>query len=173
MEDDIEELRFEEIDDNDFTTSEHIEEVETLKDETFMNFYNPIRNIFANDNSLLDKFSLCKSHIQRLELLLNQEVVKTSLSELSVQREAVTEDVLLDLPENDTNQKPWKPPPKLSYGVHKKYPHLSKALDVRLKTFPYKSFNIKLQMFLGEILKNRRSSFSCKAENSSWRCSDS
>ena len=138
MEDDIEEFRFEEIDDDDFATSEQIEEVDTVNDETFTKFYNPIRQIFANDNSLLDKFSLCKSHIQRLELLLNQEVVKTSLSELSVQEEDVTEDVLLDLPENDNNPKPWKPPPKLSYGVNKKHPHLSKALDVSFKTLMYK-----------------------------------
>ena len=135
MEDEIEELKFEEIDDDfDFTPDEPSEdeaeaEIKPVEDH-FTSFYTPIRTVFANDSKLLEKFSSCKCHEERLKLLLEQNVVKTSLLELYRREQNVIEENLPTKPE--TEPKPWKELPKLSYGPHKKFPHFSKALEVRI-----------------------------------------
>ena len=136
MNDEVEELRFEEIDDDEFlaATEEQEDEVNELKPEQediFAAFYTPIRTVFANDAKLLEKLSSCKNHQERLLLLLEQEIVKTKLAELSIEKdEAVTEEVLPQKPDPEAVIKPWKTLPKLSYGPHKKFPHLSKAIEV-------------------------------------------
>ena len=131
-EEDIEDLKFEEVDDDYEEENDKDGEQERPKEGQFTQFYNPIRSAFAEDNSLLEKFSLCQSHAERLSLLLGMEVVTNSLADIRSEREAVKGEAIPERP--DTEPKPWKAPPKLSYGANKKYPHLSKALEVCILT---------------------------------------
>ena len=135
-EEDIEDLKFEEVDDDfeEALKADNTAEacLEPTKEEPFTQFYNPIRAAFADDNTLLEKFSLCQSHAQRLEILLGLEIVRSSLAGIK-SGEAVTGEAVPVKPESEP--KPWKTPPKLSYGSHKKYPHLSKALEVCLRSY--------------------------------------
>ena len=143
MNDEVEELRFEELDDDEFLAAIEDEEqeeteVNELKQEEediFAAFYTPIRTVFANDAKLLESLSACKNHQERILLILEQEIVKTKLAELKLEKdEAVTEEVLPEKPDPEAVIKPWKTLPKLSYGPHKKFPHLSKAIEVTLTT---------------------------------------
>ena len=127
-EEDIEDLKFEEVDDDYEAEASGEGEHEPPKEGRFTQFFNPIRSAFSEDNALLEKFTLCQSHAERLSLLLGMEVVTQSLAEIRAEREAVTGEAVPERP--NTEPKPWRAPPKLSYGVNKKYPHLSKALEV-------------------------------------------
>ena len=76
---DWEEARFEEIDDqitNDFkqVTIDDTEEEEEV--HSFNKYYGPIRATFSNDSKLLEDFSSCKEHKERLKILLDIEVVQ-------------------------------------------------------------------------------------------------
>ena len=157
MEEEIEELRFEELEDDDVDFLGQIDdkddEEEVLKpvDETFTQFYTPIRTVFANDSKLLERFSQCKTHEERLKVLLEQQTVQKSLSELSTQRnETLIPEVLPEKPENPP--KAWKAPPKLSYGPNKKYPHLSKALDVKFSKAEGRFLVAKQRINPGDVL---------------------
>ena len=159
MEEEIEDLRFEELedDDEDFLTQndnneqEEEEEIQKPVDETFTQFYTPIRTVFANDSKLLEKFSQCKSHEERLKVLLEQEPVQKSLSDVSSQRnETLIPEVLPEKPENPP--KAWKSPPKLSYGPNKKYPHLSKALEVKFSKAEGRFLVAKQKILPGDVL---------------------
>ena len=128
-EEDIEDLKFEEVDDDyEEEASGGEGDQESPKEGRFTQFYNPIRSAFAEDNALLEKFTLCQTHVERLTLLLGMEVVTNSLADIKAEREAVTGEAIPVRPDKEPN--PWRPPPKLSYGANKKYPHLSKALEV-------------------------------------------
>jgi len=57
------------------------------------------------------------------------QVVKNCLADIKSEREVVSAD---QVPEpSPTNPVQWKSVPKLSYGPNKKYPHLSKAVEVQ------------------------------------------
>jgi len=57
------------------------------------------------------------------------QVVKNCLADIKSEREVVSAD---QVPEpSPTNPVQWKSVPKLSYGPNKKYPHLSKAVEVK------------------------------------------
>ena len=145
-EEDIEDLKFEEVDDDYEEENDGEAEQEPPKEGRFNQFYNPIRAAFAEDNSLLEKFTLCQSHAERLSLLLGMEVVANSLAEIRSEREAVKGEAIPERP--DTEHKLWKAPPKLSYGANKKYPHLSKALEVCNLTekVPYSIFILAFRL---------------------------
>lgn len=80
---DWQEGRFEEIDDQiehdfqqfDLDEGNDIEEEE--EGHSFNKFYDPIRAAFSNDSKLLEDFSSCKEHKERLKILLNVEVKLT------------------------------------------------------------------------------------------------
>ena len=75
---DWEDARFEELED---PITNKFQKVDLDKDEededeghTFNKFYGPIRAAFSNDNKLLEDFSSCQEHKERLKILLNIEV---------------------------------------------------------------------------------------------------
>jgi len=124
----VEEIKFEELDEV-LDEIEELEEIKDVKDCSFNKFYAPIRSLFSSDSQLLDKFSLCNDHTERLKFLVELEVVKNCLADIQAERKAATSD---DLPEpSPTEPLQWKALPKLSYGPNKKYPHLSKAVEVK------------------------------------------
>ena len=57
------------------------------------------------------------------------QVVKNSLADITAEREVPHEDQIPQ--KTSTDPLPWKTLPKLSYGPNKKYPHLSKAVEVK------------------------------------------
>jgi len=149
-EEDIEDLKFEEVDDDYEEENDEEAEQEPPKEGRFSQFYNPIRAAFAEDNSLLEKFTLCQSHAERLSLLLGMEVVANSLAEIRSEREAVKGEAIPERP--DTEHKLWKAPPKLSYGANKKYPHLSKALEVKFSKTEGRHIVAKQKILPGDVL---------------------
>ena len=48
--------------------------------------------------------------------------------------------------------KPWKLPPKLSYGQHKKFPHLSRAVDVKFSKAEGRYMVAKQKIVPGDVL---------------------
>ena len=76
---DWEEGRFEEIDDiiDDFQKvtfdADNDEEYEDER-HSFEKFYAPVRAVFSNDSKLLEEFSSCKEHKERLKILMGIEV---------------------------------------------------------------------------------------------------
>ena len=79
---DWEEGRFEEIDDQ---IANNFQKLDLEKDEeedeeghSFNKFYGPIRAAFSNDSKLLEEFSSCQEHKERLKILLNIEVGETA-----------------------------------------------------------------------------------------------
>ena len=78
---DWEEAKFEELDDqiaNNFhkvaldNDDDNVNEDE--EGHTFDKFYGPIRAAFSTDSQLLEDFSSCQQHEERLKILLNIEV---------------------------------------------------------------------------------------------------
>ena len=155
MEEEIEELRFEELDDDDFNLEElddskqEEEEIQKPVEDTFTQFYTPIRTIFANDSKLLERFGQCLNHEERLSVLLEQDIVVNSLNQLK-KEESVNPEV--PPPKPETPPKPWKTPPKLSYGPNKKFPHLSKALDVKFSKAEGRFLVAKQKINPGDVL---------------------
>ena len=58
----------------------------------------------------------------------------------------------VSLEPSDSDPKPWKPPPKLSYGQHKKYPHLSRAVDVKFSKAEGRYMVAKQKISPGDVL---------------------
>ena len=52
----------------------------------------------------------------------------------------------------ESDPKPWKLPPKLSYGPHKKYPHLSRAVDVKFSKAEGRYMVAKQKISPGDVL---------------------
>ena len=70
----VEEIKFEELDEL-LDDDEELEEIKEVKDCSFTKFYAPIRSLFSSDSQLLDKFSLCNDHMERLRFLVEMEVM--------------------------------------------------------------------------------------------------
>ena len=70
----VEEIKFEELDEV-LDDIEDLEEIKDVKDCSFTKFYAPIRSLFSSDSQLLDKFSLCNDHMERLRFLVELEVM--------------------------------------------------------------------------------------------------
>ena len=76
---DWEEGRFQEIDDiiDDFqevTINADNDEEDDDEGHSFEKFYAPVRAVFSNDSKLLEDFSSCKEHKERLKILMDIEV---------------------------------------------------------------------------------------------------
>ena len=78
----IEEIKFEELDEL-LDEIEDLEEIKDVKDCSFNRFYAPIRSLFSSDSQLLDKFSLCKDHNERLRFLVEMEVMIQQLLQIT------------------------------------------------------------------------------------------
>ena len=65
------------------------------------------------------------------------QVVKNSLADIQAERRVSTTDNLPD--PSPTEPLQWKSVPKLSYGPNKKYPHLSKAVEVEYNHYKQQS----------------------------------
>ena len=85
---DWEEAKFEEIDDqiaNNFQKvaldNEDDNGTEDEEGHTFNKFYGPVRAAFSNDSKLLEDFSSCQQHEERLKILLNIEVWRAATSQ--------------------------------------------------------------------------------------------
>jgi len=129
MDDDLEEIKFEEFDDV-LDELDDLTEIQETKDCSFASLYAPIRGLFTSDSDLLDRFTECTNHADRLKLLVNLEVVKNCLTEISPIREVlVSEHPSLppNTPPERSKPQQWKTPPSLSYGANKNthiYPRL-------------------------------------------------
>ena len=75
----VEEIKFEELDEALDDVADW-EEIKDVKDCSFNRFYNPIRSLFSSDSSLLEKFTNCTNHAERLQLLAELEVMMQLLS---------------------------------------------------------------------------------------------
>eukprot|EP00092_Neocalanus_flemingeri_P009559 GFUD01010288.1.p1 GENE.GFUD01010288.1~~GFUD01010288.1.p1 ORF type:complete len:573 (+),score=99.99 GFUD01010288.1:78-1796(+) len=145
----MEEIKFEELDEV-LDDIEDLEEIQDVKDCSFSKFYAPIRSLFAADSQLLDKFSMCKDHMERLQLLVEMEVVKNSLADIKAEGEVINQD---KLPEPSSSQPlEWKSPPKLSYGPNKTHPHLSKAIEVKSSKTEGRYMVAKQKILPGDVL---------------------
>jgi len=124
-----EDNRFQELDDDVLKEWDDLEEIKESKDCSFGKIYAPIRALFAGDSVILEKFGNCKDHKERVKFLLGMEVVRNCLSEITSSSTAQPEE---SIPSSTIEAKQTqKMPPKLSYGSSKKYPHLSKAVEVK------------------------------------------
>ena len=76
---DWEDARFEELDDQIINNFQKVglDEDDEEKDEghTFNKFYGPVRAAFSNNSKLLEDFSSCQEHKERLKILLDIEVI--------------------------------------------------------------------------------------------------
>ena len=77
---DWEDGRFEELDDqitnnlHNLPLNKEDEEEEEEEGHSFNKFYGPIRAAFSSDSKLLEDFTSCQNHKERLKILLNIEV---------------------------------------------------------------------------------------------------
>merc|ERR1711892_539306 len=141
------ENRMEEIEEIKF---EDLEEIKDVKDCSFSKFYAPIRSLFSADSQLLDKFSLCNDHMERLTFLVEMEVVKNSLADIKAEGEVICKD---KIPEPSASEPlEWKTPPKLSYGPSKKYPDLSKAIEGKSSKTEGRFMVAKQKILPGDVL---------------------
>jgi len=150
----MDEIRFEELDDI-LDELDDLEEIQETRDCSFGRLYAPIRSLFTSDSDLLDRFTECTNHADRLKLLVNLEVVKNCLSDISPLREVLNSDHSSLPPNKPTERlKPpqWKTPPTLSYGVNKKYPHLSKAVEVKTSAKEGRHMVAKQKILPGDVL---------------------
>merc|ERR1712013_703539 len=145
----IDEIKFEELDEL-LDEIEDLEEIKDVKDCSFNRFYAPIRSLFSSDSQLLDKFSLCKDLNERLRFLVEMEVVKNSLADIQAEQRVATTDNLPD--PSPTEPLQWKSVPKLSYGPNKKYPHLSKAVEVKCCPKEGRYMVAKQKILPGDVL---------------------
>merc|ERR1712128_279936 len=78
------------------------------------------------------------------------QVVKNCLADIKSEREVVSAD---QVPEpSPTNPVQWKSVPKLSYGPNKKYPHLSKAVEVKMCPKEGRYMVAKQKIVPGDVL---------------------
>ena len=80
---DWDDTRFEELEELDDKLSNNLQKVALDKEEeeegdSFNKFYGPVRAAFSNDSKLLEDFSSCQEHKERLKILLNIEVGETA-----------------------------------------------------------------------------------------------
>ena len=76
---DWEDGRFEELDDQITNNLQKLQlnkedEEEEEEGHSFNKFYGPIRAAFSSDSKLLEDFTSCQNHKERLKILLNIEV---------------------------------------------------------------------------------------------------
>jgi len=95
----------------------------------FMSLYTPIRQLFCDDPMLLEGLQGCTEYSDKVEFLLSLKDVETTLSNLRSVRENPGE----DLPHSNAPKLriATREAPPLAYGSNKKYPHLSKAVEVK------------------------------------------
>ena len=77
------------------------------------------------------------------------QVLKKGLQDVKSSRPPVDDEVPSS-PQCDP--KPWKQPPKLSYGPNKKYPHLSKAVEVKTSKAEGRYMVAKQKISPGDVL---------------------
>ena len=65
---------------------------------------------------------------------------------------SIKREVEVPLESSEPDPKPWKVPPKLSYGQHKKYPHLSRAVDVKFSKAEGRYMVAKQKISPGDVL---------------------
>merc|ERR1712180_53274 len=102
-----EEGRFQELEEDVLEDWVNIGEIKEAKDCSFGKIYNPIRALFAADSIVLEKFSNCIDHMERLKFLVEMQVVKNSLADITVSSPKLKEE---DFPtRTDETTPPRKP----------------------------------------------------------------
>jgi len=149
------EIKFEELEDILLEDVEDLTEIEDQTKYSFNQIYAPIRSRFASDSDLLEKFSACQNHRERLQFLIELEVVKNCLSDVKELRSKIDDSEIPPNPPEPTERlvpEGWKKPPKLSYGSNKKYPYLSKAVDVKTSPTEGRHMVAKQKILPGDTL---------------------
>lgn len=116
----------------------------------FTELYTLVRNRFCENTKLLEQFGSNSTHLDRVKFLAQIQEVRTILEKISLLRPNPAAPSCSSPSQQNFSQ--WTEAPPLSYGANKKYPHLSKAVEVKSSADEGRYFSAVQKINPGDVL---------------------